>query len=150
MKKILIINGPNLNLLGIRKPEVYGSRTLAELSLELSRYGATHSCEIEHFQTNHEGEIMDKLHSTIPKADYVGCIVNAGALTHYSYAIRDAIEAISVPCIEVHLSEIASREPFRSVSVLKDVCQAQISGKGVDGYKEAIDILLTRNQRSDL
>ena len=142
MNKILIINGPNLNLLGLRKPDVYGTLTLSELSAELDRFCIGTSCTLEHFQSNHEGAILDKLHSTIHSNRYLGCVINAGALTHYSYAIRDAIEAIPLPCIEVHLSDIENREPFRKLSVLSEVCLKQIKGKGISGYKDAIEFLM--------
>lgn len=142
MKRILIINGPNLNLLGIRKPELYGNYSLKQLIIELALYSKAKGYRLEHFQSNHEGEIIDKLHSTIKKRDYIGCIINAGALTHYSYAIRDAIESIPLDCIEVHLTDIENREDFRKISVLKDVCCEQIKGLGIDGYKKAIEILI--------
>lgn len=135
--RILIINGPNLNLLGIRNPDVYGSRSFDDYLPELrDRYpGYT----ITYFQTNHEGAIIDKLHETGFTLD--GIILNAGAYAHTSIAIRDAIEAISTPVIEVHISDITSREPFRRHSMLTDVCMAQISGRGLDGYREAIQLI---------
>ncbi|MDA3894432.1 MAG: type II 3-dehydroquinate dehydratase [Salinivirgaceae bacterium] len=142
MRTIIIINGPNLNLLGIRKPEVYGILTLRALSQELIIYGKDKGYKVECFQSNHEGKIIDKLHSTLKKKKYIGCIINAGAFTHYSYAIRDAIEAITIPCIEVHLSDIEKREEFRKLSVITEVCKSQFKGMGIDGYKRALDLLL--------
>jgi len=141
MQKILIINGPNLNLLGTRKPEVYGSMTLNQLVDELTQFAQKKGCDIEHFQSNHEGAIIDVLHDTLNKS-YIGCLINAGAFTHYSYAIRDAIEAIPTPCIEVHLSDIEKREDFRKISVITEVCSKQFKGMGIDSYKKAIEALV--------
>lgn len=135
-KRILVVNGPNLNLLGIREPGIYGNDTLDTLcdtvKAEAENYGATVDC----FQSNHEGAIIDTLHAAM--GVYDGIILNAGAYTHYSYAIRDAIAAIRVPVVEVHLSDIHAREPFRHVSVIEPVCVAQISGLGVGSYLKAL------------
>ena len=133
---ILVINGPNLNLLGTRDPEIYGSETLDELMmwLENSTEGKKH--QFKFYQSNHEGGIIDMLHDEREWAQ--GVIINPGAYAHYSYAIRDAIAAISIPTIEVHLSDIKSREKFRQASVIQDVCLEQISGLGKNGYLEAI------------
>jgi 3-dehydroquinate dehydratase-2 len=137
---LVIINGPNLNLLGKRNIEVYGSKSfesfLNELRVEFS------GTSIEYFQTNHEGDIIDKLHAIGFSAD--GIILNAGAYTHTSIAIRDAIEAITSPVVEVHISDIYAREEFRRTSMLKEVCHAQITGRGLEGYREAMHILLVR------
>lgn len=141
MQKILIINGPNLNLLGTRKPEVYGSMTLPQMIDELKLFAKEKGAEIEHFQSNHEGAIIDKLHDSLNK-NFSGCLINAGAFTHYSYAIRDAIEAISTPCIEVHLSDIEKREDFRKHSVITEVCIKQFKGMGIDSYKKAIEVFI--------
>jgi 3-dehydroquinate dehydratase II len=141
MRKILIINGPNLNLLGFRKPELYGNKTLKQLIKELKDFSKTKGFKIDHFQSNCEGKIIDKLHSTFNNHDFIGCVINAGAYTHYSYAIRDAIESITIDCVEVHLTDIDKREDFRRLSVLKDVCVAQFKGLGIDSYKMAIDLL---------
>jgi len=139
---ILVINGPNLNLLGTREPEIYGTDTLEELMmwLETSQQGSNHYFKF--FQSNHEGEIIDQLHSNIKEVD--GIIINPGAFTHYSYAIRDAVTAIGVPTVEVHLSNIYQREEFRKISVLKDVCIGQFSGKGKNGYLEALRLLIRK------
>ena len=138
-KKLLVINGPNLNLLGIREPGIYGNDTLQTLcdtvTAEGARFGATVDC----YQSNHEGAIIDTLHAAM--GNYDGIILNAGAYTHYSYAIRDAIAAIRVPVVEVHLSDIHAREPFRHVSVIEPVCIAQISGLGVGSYLKAVALL---------
>ena len=140
--KILVINGPNLNLTGIRAPEIYGTDTLADIMNELNTFLESCNSELFAVQTNHEGEIIDLIHSAMGTID--GIIINAGAYTHYSYAIRDAIEACGIPTVEVHLSDINNREDFRKISVLKDVCIAQISGKGKRGYSEAAELLRSR------
>ena len=138
-KRILVMNGPNLNLLGIREPGIYGNDTLETLcntvKEDAKQYGATVDC----FQSNHEGALIDVLHAAM--GVYDGIILNAGAYTHYSYAIRDAIAAIRVPVVEVHLSDIHAREPFRHVSVIEPVCVAQISGLGIGSYIKALALL---------
>jgi len=138
---ILVINGPNLNLLGTREIDVYGTTTLAELMiwLETSQEGIKH--KFKFYQSNHEGEIIDIIHDERLWAK--GLIINPGAYTHYSYAIRDAIESVSIPTVEVHLSDIFDREDFRSKSVISDVCIDQIYGKGKNSYLEGLTKLLT-------
>lgn len=138
--KILLINGPNLNMLGIRKPEIYGKTTLADIEAELSLYAEEKGCTLSCFQSNHEGAIIDELHKAYGNID--GIIINPGAYTHYSYAIRDAIESVMIPTVEIHLSDIHNRESFRSVSVITPVALCQISGHGKDGYFMALDRLL--------
>ena len=138
--KILVINGPNLNLLGVREPDVYGSETLADIENWLNEQPETDGHYITWFQSNHEGEIIDQLHSTIKEVD--GILINPGAFTHYSYAIRDALTAIDVPTVEVHLSNIYQREEFRKISVIKDVCVGQYFGKGKNSYLEAFRLLI--------
>jgi len=138
--KILLINGPNLNLLGMREPGIYGSDTLAEIEARLQEYAAGRGAELQTFQSNHEGTLIDLLHEHRRWAE--GIVINPGALTHYSYALRDAIAAVGIPAVEVHLSDIHSREPFRQVSVIKDVCIAQLVGKGLGSYLEGIELLL--------
>ena len=138
--KILVINGPNLNLLGVREPDVYGSETLADIENWLNEQPEADGHYITWFQSNHEGAIIDQLHSTIKKVD--GIIINPGAFTHYSYAIRDALTAIDVPTVEVHLSNIYQREEFRKISVIKDVCVGQYFGKGKNSYLEAFRLLI--------
>lgn len=142
--KILVINGPNLNLLGKRKPEIYGTETLGEIMDALSVFLAGKDCEAEFFQSNHEGAIIDRIHEAMGNTD--GIIINPGAYTHYSYAIRDAIEAVSIPTVEVHLSDIHGREPFRAVSVIEPVCIAQVSALGSKSYFVGAEILLSRLQ----
>lgn len=135
--KILIINGPNLNLLGTREPEIYGNQTFEEYFEGMRKEYP--SLDLRYYQSNHEGDIIDKLHEV--GFSYSGIILNAGAYTHYSYAIADALKAINTPVVEVHISDIYAREGFRSVSVTGGNCLKIISGKGLLGYNEAIDVL---------
>ena len=136
---ILVINGPNLNLLGEREPEIYGNDTLEELMmwLETSSDGRNHNFKF--YQSNHEGVLIDAIHDERQWAD--GMIINAGALSHYSYAIRDAISSTGIPTVEVHLSDIMGREDFRKISVIKDVCISQVYGLGKKSYLESLKIL---------
>ncbi len=134
--RIIVINGPNLNLLGTREPEIYGSVTLAEIALEVNREAEELGLEVDFIQTNHEGEIIDKIHDA--RGSYDMIILNPGAYTHYSIAIRDAVKAAGLPCIEVHLSNIHAREEFRSRSVIAPVCTGQISGFGANSYLVAL------------
>ena len=138
--KILILNGPNLNLLGIREPEIYGTETLDDISNWLNQQPNTNPHDITWFQSNHEGDLIDQIHESINLFD--GIILNPGALTHYSYALRDAIASIQIPAVEVHLSNINAREDFRKISVIKDKCISQISGLGKYVYIEAIKTLV--------
>lgn len=140
MKKLLLMNGPNLNMLGIREPGIYGSDSLASIEAEVREYALARGAEVECFQSNHEGELIDRLHAAHGVLD--GIIYNPGAHTHYSYALRDAVAAIDVPVVEVHISDVDSREDFRRVSVFDGVVVAQIKGKGRAGYLEAVDVLL--------
>ena len=138
--KLLIINGPNLNLIGRREVGVYGKENLDQIINWVSANIESSKVDLIWFQSNSEGDIIDKLHWAIDN-QIVGVIINPGAYTHYSYAIRDAISSIEIPTIEVHLSNIDERENFRKKSVIKDVCKKQIKGKGKEGYLEAIKIL---------
>ncbi len=140
--KFLIVNGPNLNLLGEREPEIYGADTLADLTQWIAEHESAKSHELHFYQSNHEGQIIDFLHAHRTSAD--GVVINPGGLTHYSVALRDAIAGCQVPTVEVHISDIHAREEFRQVSMVKDVCMAQISGHGKLGYVEAIDLLAKR------
>jgi len=145
MKRILILHGPNLNLLGEREPEIYGTLTLEELNAEIERFAARRGVEVRIYQSNHEGELIDLIHEHRRWAE--GLVINPGALTHYSYALRDAIAAVGLPAVEVHLSDIHSREPFRRRSVIKDVCLGQIAGRGLESYLEGIELLLEEGER---
>lgn len=139
MKKILVLNGPNLNMLGIREPQVYGTTTLKDIENMLKEKAQYLNVEIEFFQSNHEGDIVDKICNA--KNSFGGIIINPAAYTHTSVAIRDAISAVGLPVIEVHLSNIHSREEFRHKSLTAPVCKAQISGCGIYGYIFALEYL---------
>ena len=136
MKKVLIINGPNLNMLGIREKSIYGADTLESINAEIKAYGDELNIECDFFQSNCEGEIITKIHSVL--TEYDGCIINAGAYTHYSYAIRDAIACVNKPFIEVHMSDVMAREEFRHVSVIREVCKDVIAGFGKKSYTMAL------------
>lgn len=138
--KITVINGPNLCLLGIRNKSIYGSDTLDTIRLELCRDAEKYSADMQFFVSNHEGEIIDRIHRCITDGTDA-ILLNAGALTHYSYALRDAVEALSevgIPTWEVHLSDIQNREDFRKISVIRDVCAGCVSGLGKESYFEAL------------
>ena len=143
---ILVVHGPSLNLLGTREPEVYGSINLEEINKRLSRYAADKDVEVRTFQSNHEGAIIDALHQAIGWAD--GLIINPGAYTHYSYAIRDAIAAVGLPAVEVHLSNVHAREGFRHLSVIAPVCLGQIAGFGWQSYVLGLEALLMGWERN--
>lgn len=138
--KILIINGANMNMLGIREPEKYGDLTLSALEKELYAYSFSLGIDIETFQSNLEGEIVEKIHKALGNVD--GIIINAGAYTHTSIAIRDAISAVNLPTVEVHMTNIHAREEFRSKSYLAGVCVGQICGFGVNSYKLGLKALV--------
>ena len=140
--KILVLHGPNLNLLGERKPEIYGSTKLAQLNSQLRKKARELDVELRISQSNHEGALIDKLHAQ--RRWMQGLIINPGALTHYSYTLRDAIEAVQVRTYEVHLSNIQAREPWRRNSVLAEIVEGQIMGKGVGSYLEALERLARR------
>ena len=136
MKKVLIINGPNINFTGKREPGIYGDISYEKICDDLMMYAKKHNTELEIFQSNHEGEIIDRIQQSHGVYDLL--VLNPGAYTHYSYAIRDAIKSTMVKTIEVHMSNVHSREEFRRISVTAPVCSGQISGFGADGYKMAI------------
>ncbi len=137
--KIMVINGPNLNMLGKRDPLVYGKMSLLDIQEKIIEHGKNLGLTFEFFQSNHEGEIIDKIHKSADWAEYV--IINPGAYTHYSIAIRDAIDSVPSKFIEVHLSNIHAREEFRKKSVLAPVCRGQITGFGYQGYLMAVDFI---------
>ncbi len=136
--KILILNGPNLNRLGIRKPEIYGSRTMAQILLEIQRNWP--DVHFVYKQSNHEGDLIDWIQEPNGVA---GIVLNAGGYSHTSVALRDAVEESEVPVVEVHISDIHAREPFRNTDLLADVCARTIIGHGTDGYKEAVEHILS-------
>ena len=138
--KIIIVNGPNLNLLGEREPEIYGSDTLDEINDWIKNHDICQNLDLEFFQSNSEGAIIDFLHSKRKEVNYL--VINPGALTHYSYALRDAIAGTNMKAVEIHLSDIHNRENFRKISVIKSVCLAQVVGEGKQGYITAIKHIL--------
>ncbi len=141
--KVYIVNGPNLNMLGIREPDIYGRHTYEDLVNELTAYCAEKGVEPIFVQSNHEGELVTAIQNAyFEQAD--GIVINPAAYTHTSVALLDALKAIALPAVEVHLSDVSSREDFRQISYVREACIATISGKGFDGYKEAIDVLLQK------
>jgi 3-dehydroquinate dehydratase II len=142
MKKILIINGPNLNLLGKREEKIYGTISFKEILAELKVAAEKSDAKLDYFQSNHEGDIIDRMHQAIGDVDYI--IFNPGALTHYSYSIYDAIKAIKIPLIEVHISNIYKRDEWRSKSVISPAAIGIISAFGVEVYRMALDYILNQ------
>jgi 3-dehydroquinate dehydratase-2 len=134
--RILVINGPNLNMLGIREPEVYGKRTFQDLLDLLDRVAAEEGIEIEQYQSNHEGCLVDKIQEAYGK--FQGIVINPAAYTHTSVAILDALKAVAIPAVEVHISDVDSREPFRQISYAGLACKKTIKGMGFEGYRQAI------------
>ncbi len=139
---IFVVHGPNLNLLGEREPGVYGTLTLDELNAKICEHGRVKGCEIRTYQSNHEGRLLDALQRARRWAN--GIVINPGAYGHTSYALRDCIAGINTPTVEVHLSDVEAREPFRKISTIADVCIAKISGRGPQSYLDAIDLLLRK------
>ena len=139
MKKILVLLGPNLNMVGVREKGVYGTETAQDISRQIIDFADKNGFEAEIFQSNHEGSLIDKIH--LAKDNFDGVIINAGALTHYSYALRDAIACVDIPFVEVHMSNIHSREEFRHMSVIAPVCVGQIAGFGKQSYFLAVEAL---------
>ena len=141
---ILIINGPNLNRLGLRKPEIYGSKTMAQILLEIQRQWP--EVHFVYHQSNHEGDLIDWIQEpsavSLQPSDVAGIVLNAGGYSHTSVALRDAVEECEVPVVEVHISDISKREPFRRNSLLTDVCAHSIIGKGTDGYLQAVEWIM--------
>jgi len=138
--RVLVLHGPNLNLLGEREPEVYGRGTLEEIDARIGERARHLGAEVRTFQSNHEGALIDRLHAERRWAD--GVLFNPAAFTHYAWALRDAVAAVSLPCIEVHLSDVSQRETWRHTSVLEDVRVALVAGRGLDSYLEALELML--------
>ncbi len=140
--KILVLNGPNLNMLGIREPGIYGKESFQDLLNLLEKTGKDLGVEVEQYQSNHEGDLVDKIQWAYGKVD--GIVINPGAYTHTSVALLDALKAVSIPAVEVHISNVDAREPFRQVSYVGLYCEKTIKGQGLDGYRQAITYLCER------
>lgn len=143
--KIMVINGPNLNMLGVREPEIYGKRDYAALCDSVRRHCAERGVEVALFQSNHEGAIVDAIQAALGAFD--GIVINPAAYTHTSVAILDALKAIGLPAVEVHLSDVDSREAFRKISYIRPACEAVFSGLGFEGYAKAVDFLIDRQEK---
>ena len=138
--KILVLNGPNLNLLGIREPEIYGKGTYKDLCEKIETYAIKEGIEVEIYQSNHEGALVDKIGGAYGIFD--GIVINPAAYTHTSVAVLDALKAVGIPAVEVHISDVSKREDFRQISYVRAYCVKSMIGRGFDGYTEAIDYLL--------
>ena len=138
--KILVLNGPNLNLLGLREPGIYGTENYAALLEKIQRYCDGNSVDVEFYQSNHEGDLVDKIQEAYGRVD--GIVFNPGAYTHTSIALLDALNAVGIPTVEVHISDLSQREDFRQISYIRAACIGSIVGHGTDGYLEAVQMLL--------
>ena len=143
--KILIINGPNINMLGIRQPDIYGTDTYQFLLNSIEQWANTYCVDLEHFQSNHEGALVDKIQSSYGSIDAI--IINPAAYTHTSIAILDALKAVDLPAVEVHISDISNREKFRQISYAGLACEKTISGQGIEGYRQAIVYLCEKYRK---
>lgn len=143
--KILVINGPNLNMLGIREPKIYGKETYENLLTSVTEYAQKKNIELETFQSNHEGALVDAIQEAYGRVD--GIVINPGAYTHTSIALLDALKAVGIPTVEVHISKVEERESFRQISYIRTACIATVTGKGIAGYLEAIDILTEKKDQ---
>ena len=144
--KILVINGPNMNLLGLREPDIYGKKTYADLVAMLQAKADALGVEISFMQSNHEGDLVDAIQAAYPDTD--GIIINPAAYTHTSVAILDAVKAVAIPTVEVHMSDVKSRDAFRQISYIRAACAATFMGKGFDSYAEALDFLVSRENQA--
>lgn len=140
--KILVLNGPNINMLGVREPDIYGTSSFQNLLALLDQWSMEYQVEITQFQSNHEGVLVDQIQHAYGRFD--GIIINPAAYTHTSIAILDALKAVAIPCVEVHISDISSREPFRQFSYVALACEKTISGQGLDGYRIALKHLIEK------
>jgi 3-dehydroquinate dehydratase-2 len=138
--KILVINGPNLNLLGIREPGIYGEESYEALCAKVWNFAREKGIDVELYQSNHEGDLVDRIQQAYGNAD--GIVINPAAYTHTSIALLDALKAVSIPAVEVHISDVSSREEFRQISYIRAACIATISGHGLNGYLEAMELLM--------
>lgn len=143
--KILVMNGPNINMLGIREPKIYGKQTFADLLQLLEETGKRCNVEIEQYQSNHEGDLVDKIQQVYGKVD--GIVINPAAYTHTSVAILDALKSVGIPAVEVHISDVDSREAFRQISYAGLACEKAIKGQGLDGYRQAIEYLVKKYRK---
>ena len=143
MRLVVVINGPNLNRLGVREPAIYGTTTLSQVEQLLVARGAELGWAVETYQSNHEGDLIDRIQAAADQ-DADALILNPGALTHYSYALLDALQSVDLPAVEVHISDIDKREEWRRKSVTSEACVAMIKGKGIQGYMEALELLAAR------
>ncbi len=139
---ILVINGPNLNMLGIREPDIYGRETYGTLVKKIEEYAESKGIAVKCYQSNHEGDLVDNIQFAYGVFD--GIVINPGAYTHTSIALLDALKAVGIPTVEVHISDVASREDFRQISYIRQACFKTITGKGTDGYLEAIDAIIEK------
>lgn len=144
--KILVINGPNINMLGIREPEIYGKATYSNLVEYVEKAASRLNVEVAFFQSNHEGSMVDAIQEAYGKFD--GIVINPAAYTHTSVALLDALKSVGIPAVEVHISDVRQREDFRQVSFVRDACVATIMGKGFDGYVEAMEVLRGKQKES--
>ncbi|MGN0709426.1 MAG: type II 3-dehydroquinate dehydratase [Anaerovoracaceae bacterium] len=139
--KILVINGPNIDMLGIREPDIYGKKTYRDLMAYIEREAAERDVDVEFYQSNHEGDLVDKIHYAYFH-HYDGIVINPAAYTHTSVALLDAVKAVMIPTVEVHISDVPSREDFRQVSYIRKACIATITGRGFKGYADAMDVII--------
>ncbi len=146
MKRILIVNGPNLNMLGIREPDIYGEKTYKDLCRMIEEYAKERKIKVDFVQSNHEVDIVDAIQDAYGKAD--GIVINPAAYTHTSVALLDALKAVGIPAVEVHISDVDEREAFRRISYVRNACVACIKGHGFEGYTEAIDLLIANGGTS--
>ena len=137
--KVLVLNGPNLNMLGVREPSIYGKGTYSDLCDKIKAYCESKEIAVSFYQSNHEGALVDAIQDAYGKFD--GIVINPGAYTHTSIALLDALKAVGIPAVEVHISDVTKREAYRQISYVREACVATICGKGFDGYLEAVDIL---------
>lgn len=143
--KLLVLNGPNINMLGVREPDIYGRETYDALLSMIEAHCASRGIEVECYQSNHEGDLVDKIQAAYGKCD--GIVINPAAYTHTSVALLDAVKAVSIPTVEVHISDVDARDEFRRVSYIRAACVAMISGRGLQGYLDAIDLLAARLEK---